>query len=365
MSRALKVNTSTTPVSLKELSDAELEYVAASIAAPLLSSTSGTLTGELNINGSGFTIGDFTDTRRTGTVGTHAANSTNIISTTSTFKQVLDLVTEDGSTPLALNYNNSLNGLKEEALDVNGSLFNAIINLVDYKLQTAAPTDSGTWTAIGNISDTLSDGTVLTSTLWKRTASAVSAPSGNFRPIKVHNGNSLKELSDSELSELLPFAQNTIVNTQVGQYRYQATAPAGGTWIAAGTAGPGDTIHNIGDVSYTGYYSQGYTGYYSQAYTGFYSTTYSRAFSLNYTRGFGRNFTRSYSGYGRANYTGYYTGTYAGYYTGYFTGTYTGYYSRAYTGYYGASYTGYYTGSTVLAPTGVVANPKTLWKRVA
>ena len=355
MSRPLRINTDTTPVSLKEIANSDLEYVAATIAGSLLSSTAGTLTGELNINGaSGTIIGDFTDTSRVDAVGTHPVG-TSVNSVTSTFKQVLDPVT-DNTVAHALKYDDGLGGLKQDVLSTGGELFNAVISLIDYKLQTAAPSESGTWTAIGNISDTLIDGTVTTSTLWKRTASAAPAPTGYFRPLK-ENGGSLKELSDAELQAYLPNIQNAIVNTGIGQYRYQETAPVGGTWIAAGQAGPGDTIHALGDIAYTGYYSQAYTGFYSQAYTGYYS----QAYSLTYARNFSRNFGRYYSGYLRANYTG----TYTGYYTGYFSRAFTGYYSQAYTGYYSQAYTGYYTGQTVLAPTGVVSNPKTLWKRIA
>ena len=102
-------------------------------------------------------------------------------------------------------------------------------------------------------------------------------------------------MSDAEIVDLVEMYQESIVDTGIGKYVLQTSAPGSGTWQTVGAAFS-DTRKQRTDVNYSG----PYTGVYSGTYTGYYSTYYS-----------GRQvgpYTGNYTG----NYTGYYTGTYAG-----------------------------------------------------
>ena len=406
MTRPLKVNVGTSPVSLKEMTNTELAYVGNKIAAPVAASLTGTLTGELNINGAtGVVIGEFVDTYRAQPVGTHPVGTT-VSSTTYQIKQVQTVVSENAYKK-PLGYNPSLYGLQELEVKAGNALYDAIMDGIQYKIQLAQPTEPGTWVNLGTIQDTRVGATAGSQTLiseaylWKRTSLTLTEPTTNYRPFHLSSGI-LKEITDAELAEMLPTAQNDMITSGIGQYSFQETAPLTGTWVQMGT-GLANTVQDTSDLSYTGTYTSNYTGTYSQNYTGFYTGTYGTAYTGFYTgyysqayagayagvynqayaQAFAGSYATYYVGFVGAYYTGYYTGYfvqgYTGYYTGYYSssyaGTYTGYYTQGYTGTYSGTYTGTYTGTyaqayagsytgTTVVGTVTTENTKKLWKRI-
>ena len=74
MARPLKVD-NTTPISLKEMTDVEMNYIANRILDAYHASALGALTVNSN-PGSYTSIGAFVDTSRPGSVGDHPASST-------------------------------------------------------------------------------------------------------------------------------------------------------------------------------------------------------------------------------------------------------------------------------------------------
>ena len=187
-----------------------------------------------------------------------------------------------------------------------------------YKLQTGAPSETGTWTQMGD------------------------------------------EFKDTR--------------QEVGSQNY--TGAYAGSYSGTYTGG------YTGAKVYAGAYSGSYTGSYTGAYTGTsaYAGSYTGNYTGNYTGGYQRLFSGYSGGFFSGTYAGTYTGTYTGYYTGAknYSGTYSGAYSGSYTGYYtgtssyagtySGTYTGYYSGTyagdTILTSEEDVSSVK-LWLRTA
>ena len=199
----------------------------------------------------------------------------------------------------------------------------------------------GTWAAQATLNDTYYVNSTLTTdeyTLWKRTTVST-ASTGDYRPLRHDAQGNLIEMTDTEVKALYVAVSEYIRQQQIGQYRFQTTAPATGTWVSRGAFT--DTRNLLSDVSYTGYYAQGFTG----SFTGQYSGSYTSAFSGNYTG----NFTGVYTGVYANTFTGVYTGAFSGLYTSLFTGVYSQAFSGSYAGSYTGLYTGYYAGSRARA----------------
>ena len=187
-----------------------------------------------------------------------------------------------------------------------------------YKLQSGAPSETGTWTQMGD------------------------------------------EFKDTR--------------QEVGSQNY--TGAYAGSYSGTYTGG------YTGAKVYAGAYSGSYTGSYTGAYTGTsaYAGSYTGNYTGNYTGGYQRFFSGYSGGFFSGTYAGTYTGTYTGYYTGAknYSGTYSGAYSGRYTGYYtgtssyagtySGTYTGYYSGTyagdTILTSEEDVSSVK-LWLRTA
>ena len=187
-----------------------------------------------------------------------------------------------------------------------------------YKLQSGAPSETGTWTQMGD------------------------------------------EFKDTR--------------QEVGSQNY--TGAYAGSYSGTYTGG------YTGAKVYAGAYSGSYTGSYTGAYTGTsaYAGSYTGNYTGNYTGGYQRFFSGYSGGFFSGTYAGTYTGTYTGYYTGAknYSGTYSGAYSGSYTGYYtgtssyagtySGTYTGYYSGTyagdTILSSEEDVSSVK-LWLRTA
>ncbi len=291
MAAFLKINTSTSPVSLKEASGTDYDYAVNVILNNFASSNTGVGTVSINpVSTTGLTsIGTFTDTYRNFAVGTHPAANTITTANTYTAYQDLQSATESITRPVEI----SSSTLKEQTdTNLNADIIaTAIANLVangvgSYALAGSAPS-GGTWTSQYTIIDTVNPTTTNTAYLWRKTAAA-SSPSA-LRPLKITASSpiSLREMSDSEIEALTNRLRNRIVATGLANYKLQSTSPVGGTWVTQGTVFS-DTRNTLTDQNYTGAYSGTYSGSYRLFYAGFGGTLFT------------------------GNYTGFYSGTYTG-----------------------------------------------------
>jgi len=376
--RPLRLKSTATPVDssnfqgVQEMTDAEIEqYISAVLSTKLATDYNGTLTSELNMSTDDSNVGDsvgtFTDTRRTEAIGTHPATGA-ISSTTYYVKQVSSAATEnitnrlcgyDDTTNIGVNeFNDS--ALDTDVLDkvigdmVSESTYTAGL----YSLSAGTPS-GGTWTSRFSLTNTTEAGANSnTSYIWQQTTPSSSAVS-THKPVKIENTADLKEMSQSEIEQMVPNLRNRIMSTGIGTYKLQSTAPVTGTWTQMGdAAGFSDTRQQVLDQAYAGTYNQGYTGAYSQTYTGVYTAAYSggytATYSGSYTGAYTRTYTGNYTGAYSINptYTGSYTRAYAGAYTGAFTGTYILYYAGVVYGYFSGAYAQAFTGNYNRAWTG-------------
>lgn len=287
----LKINTSTSPVSLKEMSTAEQDYVTYVILNKFASSNTGVGTVSINPASTvGLTsIGSATDTYRNFAVGAHPIDNT-VITTANTYTAYQNLGTATESLTRPVEYSS---GIKEATeTTVNTEIIATVAaNLVangigSYAISTSAPS-GGTWTTEFTLVNTIGPGNIANTYLWRKTAGA-SVPS-TVRPLKINSTSpiSLKEMSDAEIETLTDRLRNRIVTAGIGTYKFQATTPVGGTWVTQGTAFS-DTRNTATNQNYSGNYTGDYTGSYRLFYAGFAGTLY--------------------------------TGTYRGYYAGAYTG---------------------------------------------
>ena len=322
---------------IQEMDSSDKDYLEHVILTSFAALDSGV--GTLSVNpadSTGLThIGTFTDTKRNDAIGTHPVVGTNITTVTYKFYQDLGSDSEfitNSIRPLALTDSADLQ-IMSDSQSNDDFISNTQENIISgglgmYKLSVGAPT-GGTWTAKSTITNNLQN-TSNTIKLWRKTAAA-STPT-TVRPLKYDSaGGSILEMSDSDINKWLPRVRNRIVAGGVGQYKVQASAPGGGTWIQAGSPFT-DTRYEIASQNYT----QGFTGYYSGSYTGAY---------VNYFSG---TYVRSYGG-----------GSY-----GYFSGTRTKYFSGTYSGTYAGTYTGTFAGNTIQSSTEDVSTVS-LWVRQA
>ena len=202
-------------------------------------------------------------------------------------------------------------------------------------LTSAGAPATGTWAAVSTLTDSYYNSSnvyqSISYTLWLRTSGG---SVGTIRPLTITNTGGgetrLTEMTNSEIEQLASFVGEYIRTTGIGKYSFATTSPVGGTWVSRGSYN--DTVNNLTNVPYTGYYTGQFTG----MFTG--------------------NWTSAYTGYYTYEWTGYYQGSYTGVWTGYYTGTwnrvYTGYYQRTWTGYYQRQWTGVWGGAVAKTYTG-------------
>lgn len=386
----LKVKATGSPITsanisgLQTMTDAEVKnYIANVITEKFAAVTNGTGTAEINIttdnSGSGTSIGSFVDTNRTESIGTHPATG-NTTTTTYYAKQVTAAASESiTNRPLA--WDSHLEEMSDG--DIDGVLDLCIEAMVaessytagQYKLQASAPS-GGTWVSRYTLTDTAQGGNTVTY-LWQKTV-ASSSPNSDYTPLRSYNGSNCKQMTESEIEQLLPNFRNRIIDTGIGTYKLQSSAPSGGTWVQMGNEFS-DTREQVSPQNYAGNYSGNFTGNYTGNYTG--PITYSAPYSVsgNYSSNFTGNYQSpvNYTGNYSAiipgsptpgpSYTGVYSGNYAGSptpysgptyaappspgpsYTGYFTGYYTTGSPTFYNGIYSGSrnYAGTYAGAPV------------------
>lgn len=264
-----------------------------------------------------------------------------------------------------------------------------------YLSLTSSPPGTGTWVSRATLADTYynAGGTYISDsyTLWQRTTGA---SLGTVRPLKrsvVGGETRLVEMSNAEISDLYKVIGEYVRTVGIGRYALQSSAPVSGTWINRGTFN--DTVNDLTDTAYTGYYTSTFTGFYGSSFTGFYSGSYSSTYAGSYSGTYtGLPYAATYAG----NYSGtsyasnsvaYFTGpsyassssatftgpSYSSMFVGYFTGPpyassstvyYTGpAYNAFYANFrngpvYAGSYTGYYTGPSYAATyTGYFSDP--------
>jgi hypothetical protein len=360
MAEPLKIKKSgATFQGLQTMTTAEQDYAAHIILKNFASSATGL--GTVNIDGvSGTSIGTFSDTTRPYTVGQHPVG-TDFTTVTYTFKQVVSPAESESSLARPVEYSTSgvrqQNDTQLNAAVISRALSNMVAGGVGvYKLQPSAPV--GTWVSRGTITNTTSAGTN-TSTLWQRTDNT--APT-TVRPIK-YSSSALREMTDADIQTLTARFRNRIVDTGIGTYKVQTSAPTPGTWVTSGSAFD-DTRNQLANQTYTGSYSGSYSGNYTGTYTTAFSGTYTTAFSGTYSRAFSGTYILYYAGRNAGSFTGSYTGFFTGSYTGSFSGSYTGSFSGSYTGNYTGNYSGNYTGATIQATLETVSTVS-LWLKTA
>ena len=314
MGNPLRIKTTEggTFLGLQEMQTTEMDYAVHQILTEFSTSTSGA--GTLNINGDGTSMGSFTDTIRTETIGTHP--STNSISSTSyTLKQNLSSVAETSVVfPLFLNDSGYA---AEHSNNLNTTLITrALANLTSnglgsYYLSETNPNNS-LYTSTGSTIVDSRQGDNTTYTLWRKTT-GVSAPSV-VRTAKLYSG-AIQEMTDAEIKLLAARLRNQIGSTGIGQYKLSATNPAGSgeTWVQVGGAIT-DKRNTLADTGYTANYVNdninSFTGAYLGQYTKQYETNYEGTFATSYTK----TYTGQYEGFFNVTFSGAYTGTFTGYF---------------------------------------------------
>ena len=194
-----------------------------------------------------------------------------------------------------------------EILDyaINAMVSETTYTAGQYKLQPTAPS-GGTWVSRYTLTDVANGGNT-TTYLWQKTA-ATTLSDSNLKPLKLIDTKDVKEMSSSEILQMLPNFRNRIVDSGVGLYKVQSSAPvSGGTWVQLGDEFA-DTREQVTPQNYLGNFSGNYTGTFSG----------SRNYSGNYAGNFSGNYTGTFSG--SRNYTGNYIGNFSGTYSNNFSG---------------------------------------------
>jgi len=366
MAALLKINTATSPKSLKQASGTDYDYAVNLILTQLIGSTSNANITVNPANTTGLTlIGTFTDTYLNAAVGAHPIGTTPV-SVTYNFYQDQQVAAESITRPVEF-----VSSTIKEQVDANLNadlIATALSNLVStgigfYALQTTTPT-GGTWVSTSTITNTLDSTTTNTTQLWKKTAAATTPTA--LRPVKLNTATSpksLKEMSDAEIQSLATRVKNQLGTTGIGTFKVQASAPTPGTWTSSGAAFL-NTTRTASLLPYTGSYSGSYSGSYTGSFSGTYTGSYSGGYAGSRTKTFTGTYRASFAGFLGPAYSGTYTGFYAGTYTGSYSGNYTGSYSRAFTGSYTGSYSGTYSGNTLNNDSSTVSTVY-LWVRTA
>ena len=221
---------------LQEMQTTEQDYAVHQILTEFATSLTGS--GTINVNGDGTSMGSYSDTTRTGSIGDHPVGSSDFSTATFTLKQNLESVAETSMiNPLFLNdsgyaaeHSNNLNSTL-----ISRALSNLVSNgLGSYYLSESNPNSSLYSDSGFSITDTNKAGTT-TFKLWRKTK-GVSAPS-TVRTAQIYNNSNIQEMSDADIKTLAARLRNQIIATGIGQYKFSASNPAGSgeTWIQVGS----------------------------------------------------------------------------------------------------------------------------------
>lgn len=233
---------------LIEMTDAEIKTIFAyTLCADYATDTTVNLQATLNINGTGTSIGTFTDTRRPDPVNTPVAvnnpSGTTTTSTVYTFNQKMTVGT--------VSVTNRAVGLSGTDIyeftdaQYNTDLMDLIITdmaagnqVGQYQLKSSGAPAGDTWASRGTFTDLTDDSTgntTTTWTLWQKTAAASPPTSTVNLPLKWNGTDGLKEMSAAEMQQSTMLMRNRIINQNtVGTYKVQTSAPVTGTWVQMG-----------------------------------------------------------------------------------------------------------------------------------
>lgn len=209
-------------------------------------------------------IGGFTDTFYNEAIGTHPASALSTGSTTTTIYQLDDSAAIPyNDLPLAADSSGNLHQMSNVAFlrwstrvaeELHGNEYPGL----SFRVATSAP--SADWKKWDSdvFSDTLTNGTANTYSIWRReTATEPSSPTYNVIEIKTTSPMAVQEFTDSD--QKISVRQSALYarkHSGVGDYLLlpSSQTPAGngesGTWVARGTAL--DTRNTLSDQQYTG-----------------------------------------------------------------------------------------------------------------
>lgn len=207
--------------------------------------------------GSGTLIGSITDTSYTGNVG--EGDTTIISSVYNVYQDLTPPVLVDDMPPVLV-YDTNQSALR---LTATSEIDEFAVNILNYGVNNEGPGSyvistttpvGGTWSAIGVLNDVISNATpTVEYTLYKKIAADSYVLN---RPVKVFtDGNTvnLQRLSDAEIDYLTTRVRQKIIDTGIGQYVFQETAPVSGTWVEKGTVV--DTLPTTTSSSYSNDYT--------------------------------------------------------------------------------------------------------------
>ena len=275
---AIKYNSQTGAFQgLQEMSDTELSNTFNSLGLAVASkpSASGNLT--VNVNGTGTVIGGFTDTSRPDPVNSHPVGTT-ILESSYVFNQILQSETGSPTRPVEWS-NNAIRQMSDAS--INEYIFDKFVAALSgkstgsYVLQPNEPT-GGTWVQLYTITNSI-QGAGDTTYLWRKTNAS---PPSSKRPLKI--SDNLREMTDNEIATLFGDYANYVIDTGKGKYAVSDVPPAGGTWVKMGET-LSDTIRNLGNVSYTGYFTRTYYLNYTGSYTGSYNRAVATSTPIYYS----------------------------------------------------------------------------------
>lgn len=209
------------------------------------------------------TIGTFTDNFVVGEPGSVGAANTANSSIVKTFFQNLDANNVGSVTATPVEWNSDQNSVKV----LDGGFLDQLADYVvsylvnedgpgSYFLGNNAPTDGGTWSEAFSIVDKLST-TANDSPLsyvWVKTQGTTSLTDSI---LKVDESG-LKFMTSPEIESLVAVVKQRIIDTEIGTYALQQSAPGTGTWEARGTID--DSQYEVADGSYIGTAFVGYVG---------------------------------------------------------------------------------------------------------
>lgn len=254
--------------------------------------------------------------------------------------------------------------------DLNNHFWPAFFSAADldsggkgsWYLSSTTPVATGTWTEKSSITDTyVTTGAPVTTTykLYQRTDQySVNASIFHIRPLYYDASvGGLREMTDTHIESLATYFYEYIVASGVGQYAFQTTTPASGTWVSLGSYV--NKLNNTSDQSYTGFYASSFTGAFTGIYTGAFTGQYGNQFTGAFTGPYVGSFSGAFSGAYSKLFTGAFSGNYAGSYvngfTSTFSNTFAGGYQSSFTGLFAGSFTGAFSGAYVNSFTGQYA----------
>ena len=327
------------------MTDAEMDYLCEKILIKYATeSASGDYTADLNIDSTGSSVGTFVDQFADEELGSHSSPA--ISSTTYTFKtnatstsetSMVYPLTSNGSAFMPQTSSELNSTIIARCLDKLAVANTTAAETGTYYVGTSAPSIAGTWVQQDLFYDELTnhandDDEKVTYKLWRKS----SHPSATvIRSLKLSGSSNVHQMTDAEIETLTARLRNRIISTGVGTYKFQASAPGTGTWVARGSAT--NRTPNLSNQQYTGEYAAQYEGQYGRSFARSFGRQFARTYSAQYESQFLRQFVRVYSG----NYDG------PSYAVQYARGTAGGLYTRAnYARVYSANYERSYTRQT-------------------